>query len=199
MPPSNGPSRPLSVLSLSPEPRPVTTRNHLRPPSGVHLLPLAACHEEGFLTAVRTSRTLHRPWVSPPATAEQFAAYVERMQAPGNCGLLVARQAEMALDLVGVVNITNMVMGAFCSGYLGYYAFAGFERQGVMRKGLTLAVRHAFRTLKLHRLEANIQPGNAASLALVRSCGFTQEGYSPRYLKIGGRWRDHERWAIVAP
>lgn len=120
------------------------------------------------------------------------------MQAPGNCGLLVARQAETALELVGVVNITNMVMGAFCSGYLGYYAFAGFERQGYMREGLTLAVRHAFRTLKLHRLEANIQPGNAASLALVQSCGFTREDYSPRYLKIGGRWRDHERWATVA-
>jgi NADH dehydrogenase [ubiquinone] 1 alpha subcomplex assembly factor 7 len=38
----------------------------------------------------------------------------------------------------------------------------------------------------------------AASIALVKSCGFSLEGYSPRYLKIGGRWRDHERWAIVA-
>jgi ribosomal-protein-alanine N-acetyltransferase len=48
------------------------------------------------------------------------------------------------------------------------------------------------------RLEANIQPGNAPSIALLRACGFEKEGYSPRYLKIGGRWRDHERWAIRA-
>ena len=60
------------------------------------------------------------------------------------------------------------------------------------------ALQHAFKSMKLHRLEANIQPGNAASIALVRSCGFSKEGYSPRYLKIGGRWRDHERWAILA-
>lgn len=165
----------------------------------VHLQPLHAGHQQAFLAAVRASRALHRPWVSPPATPEQFAAYAERMQAPGQCGLLVVRQGEAdSLELAGVVNITNMVMGPFCSAYLGYYAFAGFERQGLMREGLAQAVRHAFRTLKLHRLEANIQPGNAASLALVRSCGFSKEGYSPRYLKIGGRWRDHERWAIVA-
>jgi len=51
--------------------------------------------------------------------------------------------------------------------------------------------------LRLHRLEANIQPENVASIALARTCGFNKEGYSPAYLKIGGRWRDHERWAIV--
>ncbi len=100
--------------------------------------------------------------------------------------------------MVGVVNITNIVLGKFCSAHLGYYVFAGFERQGFMREGLQAAVRYAFTKLKLHRLEANIQPDNHASIALVKSCGFTKEGYSPRYLQIGGQWRDHERWAVVA-
>ncbi|MBB6564242.1 ribosomal-protein-alanine N-acetyltransferase [Acidovorax soli] len=177
----------------------MTTRRKPSTTTRVRLLPLHAGYQQAFLAAVRASRALHRPWVSPPATPEQFAAYAERMQAPSQCGLLVVLQNEAGTpELAGVVNITNMVMGPFCSAYLGYYAFAGFERQGLMREGLTQAVRHAFRTLKLHRLEANIQPGNTASLALVRSCGFSKEGYSPRYLKIGGRWRDHERWAIVA-
>ena len=42
----------------------------------------------------------------------------------------------------------------------------------------------------------NIQPENIASKKLVERLGFDLEGYSPRYLKIGGRWRDHERWAL---
>ena len=66
-----------------------------------------------------------------------------------------------------------------------------------MAEGLELVLRHCFRRLKLHRLEANIQPDNERSKLLVQRAGFRYEGYSPRYLKIGGRWRDHERWAIT--
>jgi ribosomal-protein-alanine N-acetyltransferase len=99
---------------------------------------------------------------------------------------------------VGVINVTEIVLGALRSGYLGYYVFAGHERQGLMREGLEAVIRRSFTTMKLHRLEANIQPGNAASIALARACGLRMEGYSPRYLKVAGRWRDHQRWAIVA-
>jgi ribosomal-protein-alanine N-acetyltransferase len=164
----------------------MTTRIYLRPP--------AAADQREFVARVRASRKLHHPWTTPPATPERFRAYVARMQAPDHRGFLVCRREDDAI--AGVVNLSNMVMGAFCSGYLGYYAFAGFERQGLMREGLRAVVRHAFGPLKMHRLEANIQPGNAPSIALARACGFELEGYSPRYLKINGRWRDHERWAI---
>jgi ribosomal-protein-alanine N-acetyltransferase len=67
-----------------------------------------------------------------------------------------------------------------------------------VRGGRAPVVRDAFRRLGLHRLEANIQPGNRASIRLARRLGFRREGYSPRYLKIQGRWRDHERWALLA-
>ncbi len=100
--------------------------------------------------------------------------------------------------LVGVVNVSNIGRRTFQSASLGYYAFDGFAGQGLMREALQRVLAHAFGPLKLHRLESNIQPDNPASLALVRRCGFVREGFSRRFLKLAGRWRDHERWAILA-
>jgi len=88
-------------------------------------------------------------------------------------------------------------MGGFRSAYLGYFVGARYARHGYMTEALQLMLDYAFRKLKLHRLEANIQPTNLSSIALVKRAGFMCEGYSRRYLKIGGRWRDHERWAIL--
>jgi len=86
----------------------------------------------------------------------------------------------------------------FRSGYLGYYIGAPHAGQRYMTEALQLMLRTAFRTLGLHRVGANVQPGDRASIALVERAGFRREGYSRRYLKIARRWRDHERWALLA-
>ena len=152
--------------------------------------------EEAFLAAGLRSKQLHGSWVRAPLTQARFHEYLLRMDEQSNWGFLVCICDTESI--AGVINITNAVRGCFQSAYLGYYAFTGCKRQGYMREGLQAVIRHAFHTLKLHRLEANIQPDNLASIALARSCGFEKEGFSRRYLKISGRWCDHERWAIVA-
>ena len=101
-------------------------------------------------------------------------------------------------SIVGIINLNNVIRGNFQSAFLGYYAFSPYVGQGLMTQGMKLVLRFAFRKLKLHRLEANIQPQNQASISLVRKCGFVREGLSRGYLRVCGRWRDHERWAIRA-
>jgi ribosomal-protein-alanine N-acetyltransferase len=150
---------------------------------------------ELFLSQVVQSRALHHPFVKPPADAAAFSAYVGRCGRPDFAGLFLCRREDDAL--IGVFNFSQIFLSVFRSAYLGYYVFVPFARCGYMKAGLRLALRHAFNRLRLHRVEANLQPENAASRALVQRCGFRQEGYSPRYLKIGGRWRDHERWALL--
>jgi ribosomal-protein-alanine N-acetyltransferase len=134
--------------------------------------------------------------MSAPADADAFAAYLQRGKADDFRSLLVCRETDGAI--AGVYNVGQIYYGHLCSAYLGYYAFQPFAGQGYMREGLRLVLRYAFGPLGLHRLEANIQPENEPSIALVAGAGFHREGLSPRYLKIAGRWRDHERWAILA-
>src|SRR6185295_8633045 len=137
----------------------MTPRIVLRPPT--------LDDESELIASAQASAELHQPWITPPSTPEAFRRYLDAMARPENHGILVC--AKETGRIAGVVNLTNVVLGIFRSGYLGYYAFAGFERRGLMREGLRAVVRYAFHDLALHRLEANIQPGNAASIALVRS------------------------------
>jgi [ribosomal protein S5]-alanine N-acetyltransferase len=162
----------------------------------VRVVQLSPTDEAEFVSASLASREFHGQWISPPTTRAAFRAKLKRLQGSTNRAYCIRRSDNEAL--VGYVEITQIVRGPFCSAYLGYYAFAEHSRQGLMAEGLKQVIRLAFTKLKLHRLEENIQPENLASIALVRSCGFGKEGYSPRYLKIRGRWRDHERWAILA-
>ena len=161
----------------------------------VLLRPPTAGDEAAFLAMVRASRRLHRPWVSPPDDAVGFMAYLERLGGDQHRGFLVCRLHDGAI--AGVVNLNNIVRGTWRSASLGYYAHAGLAGQGNMAEGVALVLRHAFGALRLHRVEANIVPENAASRRLVQRQGFCLEGYSPRFLKVGGRWRDHERWALT--
>jgi len=147
-----------------------------------------------FIAAMRASRGLHHPWLVAPVSDEAFAGLLRRNRDERFATLLACRRADGAI--VGYFNIAEIVRGSFQSAYLSYAAVAAHSRRGYMTQGLELVLRHAFTRLGLHRLEANIQPANAASIALVARCGFVREGLSERYLKVGGRWRDHERWAI---
>jgi [ribosomal protein S5]-alanine N-acetyltransferase len=149
-----------------------------------------------FLERVRASRSLHHPWVQAPDDADAFRAFLRSADREDTQRLLVCVNAGDAI--AGVFNLSQIFYGPLRGAYLGYYAFRPFEGRGHMHEGMRLVLRHAFRALGLHRVEANIQPGNVASIALARGAGFRMEGFSPRYLKIGGRWRDHQRWAILA-
>ena len=160
----------------------------------VRLEPASRKDEDEFLASVRRSTRLHRPWVDPPSTAARLRKYLARHDKRTNLGFFVRSERR---QLVGVVNVNEIVRGVFQSAYLGYYGFVPHDGQGYMTAGLTAVVSLCFRRLGLHRLEANIQPGNRRSIALVKRLGFRREGYSARYLKIGGRWQDHERWAIT--
>jgi [ribosomal protein S5]-alanine N-acetyltransferase len=168
------------------------------PPPGapVALRLLERSDRDAFLAMARESRELHQPWTYPPERPEQFDELYSRSRRD-DFVCVVAVIPETG-ELAGVFTISQIFRGAFQSAYLGYYAHQRHAGQGLMRAALEQVLDHAFGPLALHRIEANIQPGNQPSIALARGAGFRLEGFSPRYLLIGGQWRDHERYALTA-
>lgn len=162
----------------------------------VTIRPVHADDGADLVRANLGSIALHEPWVFPCRDQASFLAYLKSCEGERKVGFVV-RERESG-RIAGVINLSEIVRGFLQSAFLGYYGVAGLSGRGLMGEALAEVVNHAFSELGLHRLEANIQPGNEPSLALARRLGFRQEGYSPRYLKIGGEWRDHERWAILA-
>ncbi|GAA4577043.1 GNAT family N-acetyltransferase [Planotetraspora kaengkrachanensis] len=163
--------------------------------SRVTLRQMATHDQEEFIELVRASADLHQPWMSLPVTPEDFQDHLGRFDGQSAEGLFVCRRDTGAI--VGYVAVNSIIRGRFQSASIGYAAFAPSAGQGYMSEGLGLVLRHAFEELRLHRLEAQIQPGNHASLKLVQRLGFRYEGNSPELLFIDGAWRDHERWAIT--
>ena len=152
--------------------------------------------EEAFLAAMKDSAGLHSPWVTAPKDHAAWQRYMKRLERENEAGFLVKRIHDGLI--CGVVNLNVITYEALCSAYVSYFGVVGQVEKGYMKEGLSQVIRHAFDQLGLHRLEANIQPGNLTSIALAQSTGFQYEGFSPRYLKISGEWCDHERWAVLA-
>ena len=148
---------------------------------------------KAMVAANIASRALHAPWVEPFQDIAGFRTWFDGIAGGRRRSFIIEEGALLA----GVINLNEIVRGPFLSAYLGYYAWVGGGR-GVMTAGLRLVIAEAFGPMGLHRLEANIQPSNTPSIALARRLGFRLEGFSPRYLKIAGDWRDHERWALLA-
>ena len=149
-----------------------------------------------LIAANRDNTTYHAPWVTAFTDQAGFDAWFSRGVTGANVSLLARERGSGAL--VGVINLSEIVLGVFRSAYLGYWGYAATGGRGLMTHALRAAVEFAFDELGLHRVEANVQPDNVRSIALVRRAGFTKEGLSPGYLFIDGAWRDHERWALRA-
>jgi ribosomal-protein-alanine N-acetyltransferase len=166
------------------------------PSPAIHLERPSLRREVEYLAAARRSRALHRGFVSCASVPSEYREYLRRARRRNQESYFVV--ATESDELVGVINLNDIVRYSLQSARLGYYAFVPHAGKGWMRAGLELVLEQAFRKLRLHRVEAHIQPANKRSIALARGLGFRREGVARGYLKIGRRWQDHERWSLLA-
>jgi len=100
-------------------------------------------------------------------------------------------------ELVGWITLSCIERGVWQNCNLGYSVSQSCNGRGIATAAVRLAVTAAFDELELHRVQAAVMPTNAASIRVLEKNGFRREGHAPRYLKLAGRWEDHDIFAIT--
>jgi len=157
-----------------------------------------------YRRAVRASRGRLAQW--NPVDPDDLVRHLQRQSRDRRTFLIHALTPEGDHDIVGKINVTDVVRGRFESAAMGYDAYDPYAGRGLFSEGLRLVLDLAFAPesdggMGLHRVEATVQPGNVRSAGLLRSLGFAREGFSPRLLWLPGpdgveAWRDHDSYVM---
>jgi ribosomal-protein-alanine N-acetyltransferase len=100
-------------------------------------------------------------------------------------------------EIVGQLNVANIVFGSVSSAVVGYWVAPEFAGKGITPTAVALVTDYLFNVTGLHRVEIDIRPENVASIRVVEKLGFRYEGLKERYIHINGAWRDHFVFALT--
>jgi [ribosomal protein S5]-alanine N-acetyltransferase len=151
------------------------------------------------------NEAFHREWTPlyPPNfltvefQARRLQTYLNR-HARGEEYRFGVFTTERSPQLIGAIVLSAVERHPFHNGRLGYSIDQSYTNRGIITENVQHVMKYAFGKLSLHRLEASIMPRNGASRRVLEKCGFEKIGYSPRYLKIQGKWEDHEMYMALA-
>jgi [ribosomal protein S5]-alanine N-acetyltransferase len=132
-----------------------------------------------------------------PMVADRLFAQVAEAERDRSLCLFITLKSDPEV-VIGAINLRNILRGALMGATLGYGLAPEAVGHGYMTEAAKRVVEIGFHDLGLHRVEVNIMPRNARSLAVAERTGFVREGLSPRYLHIAGTWEDHVRLARLS-
>lgn len=81
---------------------------------------------------------------------------------------------------------------------IGYLIDPAFWRKGFVSEALTAIIAFAFQEMKLHSIEANINPLNEASRKLLIKQGFVKEAYFKEDYYFNGKFLDSEIYSLIS-
>ena len=146
--------------------------------------PYEAIHPEQFYTE-SYQRTLLNCELSLTLKHNLIRFYVFRRENPD--------------EIIGTVCFRNIDRSTYYSCETGYRFSPAYWHKGYAREALAFGIQLMFEEFHLHRIEATVMPENTASIRLLESLAFQQEGIAREYALIQGKWEDHIRFALIRP
>ncbi|BEP14505.1 GNAT family protein [Acidothermaceae bacterium B102] len=167
--------------------------------------PLRLLDARRWMVARRSSADWLSPWEvtvpgqggAPPAGWSTFVVTLGRLRRDAEAGNSLPFAVTLQGRLVGQVTVGNIGREPREPAYVGYWIDRTQAGRGITPRALALVLDHAFATLDLPRVEANIQPDNLASRRVVDKLGFRLDVLRPGHLHVAGAWRDHLRYELT--
>lgn len=145
-----------------------------------------------------------RQWLSPWEASAPGIRYpidtkwmVKSLLSQTKKGTALALVMEYQGEVVGQLNVANILYGSVSSGTIGYWIAKKAAGNSIVPICVAMAIDYLLDQGGLHRVEIDIRPENAASLRVVEKLGLREEGLKQRYIHIDGAWRDHRIFAIT--
>ena len=127
--------------------------------------------------------------------ARQMLINIQKNNRNGSA-LQIGIQRKSDQALIGTCALHNLHLNSK-RAEIGYALGRTYWRQGYMREALTVLIDYAFKSLGLNRLEADIDPRNAASENLLELLGFQKEGYLRQRWIVDGEVSDSVIYGLL--
>ena len=165
------------------------------------LRPLETSDSAAWTEVRRRNAAWLTPWdaTNPPESGElapSFRGMVRRLRSEARAGRSIALAMVVRGRFAGQVTLGGITWGSLRSAYIGYWIDQAVAGHGYTPRAVAMISDYAFFHLRLHRIEINIRPENAASLRVVEKLGYRYEGVRRAYLHIDNGWRDHRSFAL---
>jgi [ribosomal protein S5]-alanine N-acetyltransferase len=142
--------------------------------------------------AVYSNPEVMRYWSTPPlADREAAASVIKKIQEDWKRHIILKWGIALRPDdqLIGSLTLFNLDFN-HRRAEIGYALGREHWGHGYMNEALMTLLKYAFESLNLHRIEADVDPRNAASISTLEKLGFQREGVLRERWQVNGEIQD---------
>ena len=135
----------------------------------------------------------------PAKSVDEAVEFIERIQKDqqNEDGILWGIALKDNPAIIGSIGFWRMEKEHY-RAEIGYAMYPQFQGKGIMTEAMKAVLKYGFEKMRLHSVEANVNPGNEASIKLLEKNYFVKEGYFKENYFYNGQFLDSAIYSLLA-
>ncbi len=143
-------------------------------------------------------RVLHYLDVAPAAAKKVAFEFIKKVQdaIKNGDGITWGISIKNKPNLIGTIGFWRIIKVHY-RAEIGYILHPEYWGKGITQEAMTAVIKYGFKQMKLHSVEANVNPYNAASIRLLKKNGFVKEAYFRENYYFDGKFLDTAIYSLI--